>query len=360
MAYIRSANQSNFNPSTNGELVYVHGADTRKHYVPFAFQVTSPYDYHKVLLPHALISHVNPMSFSETFTKKVERIQTRGGFVEQHWGDDLTEISVDQSTGAFINLNTGLSSVLRQRTIAWDRYRDLYDLYRNNGSVYDPFGNIVLQGWILIMFDRGTYVGTFRTFSVEETDDSPFAFKVSWTFKVEHVIQMIPVDISRTPISGRGATIQNMGGKIINITDQGASYLGQQAQQKADENNKVLEASAREFSDKQTKELSQSLEGYLKSTPTVREKSLTHKIPIMEGDNLDRAFSKTQQEMLLNDALSSTAKDEASKISPEQAKELSKVIGSRTSSKERAPKIPIKSEDNPGLGSDFLKALLES
>lgn len=193
MAYIRSANPSNFSEVTDGTPVYLHGADTRKHYVPLAFQVTSPYDFSKVLLPHALVSHVNPMSFGETFNKKVERIQTRGGFVEQHWGDDLTEISADQSTGAFINLYTGLSSVLRQRTIAWDRYRDLYDLYRNNGSVYDPYGNVVLQGWVMLMFDRGTYLGTFRSFSVEETDDSPFAFKLNWNFKVEHTIQQIPI-----------------------------------------------------------------------------------------------------------------------------------------------------------------------
>jgi hypothetical protein len=219
MGYIRSANPSNFAPITNGTPVYLHGADTRKHYIPLAFQVTSPYDYQKVLLPHALIAHVNPMSFAETFTKKVERLQTRGGFVEQHWGDELTEISVDQSTGAFVNLYTGLSSILRQRTIAWDRYRDLYDLYRNNGSVYDPFGNIVLQGWIMLMFDRGTYTGTFRNFSVEETDDSPFAFKISWTFKVEHTIQQIPYNTSNAYPKGN-PIIQSRKGTKVDVTSQ--------------------------------------------------------------------------------------------------------------------------------------------
>lgn len=202
MAYIRSANQSNFPPlSAPGLPNYAHSADSRKGYLPLAFQVTSPYDETKALLPHALVSHVNPASISESFNKKIERIQTRGGFVEQHWGDDLTDISVDQSTGAFINLYTGLSSVLRQRTIAWDRYRDLYDLYRNNGSVYDPFGNIVLQGWVMLMYDRGTYLGTFRTFSVEETEEAPFVFKLSWTFKVEKTIQKLPQSTLLSPIT---------------------------------------------------------------------------------------------------------------------------------------------------------------
>lgn len=194
MPYIRSANISNFEPlqKPGPQANYKHGAEGRRGYIPLAFQVTSPYDKLTAMMPHALISHVNPSSFAETFNKKIERIQTRGGFVEQHWGDDLGEISVDQSTGAFINIVNGLTSVLRHRTIAWDRFRDLYDLYRNNGSVYDPFGNIVLQGYIMLMYDRGTYIGYFRSFSVEETDESPFAFKVSWAFKVVDTIYQIP------------------------------------------------------------------------------------------------------------------------------------------------------------------------
>jgi hypothetical protein len=49
------------------------------------------------------------------------------------------------------------------------------------------------------MYDRGTYVGTFRNFSVEETDDSPFAFKLSWTFKVERIIHQIPQNSQMVP-----------------------------------------------------------------------------------------------------------------------------------------------------------------
>lgn len=209
MAFIRSANQSRFTRLPGPGLpAYEHSADTRRNFLPLAFQVTSPYDQTKALVPHTLVSHVNPQNFAESFNKKIERFQTRGGFVEQHWGDDLTEISVDQSTGAFINITTGLSSVLRQRTIAWDRYRDLYDLYRNNGSVYDPFGSVVLQGWIMLMYDRGLYIGTFRNFSVEETDETPFMFRLAWTFKVEKTIQAIPIGtraIGVTDINSGGA-----------------------------------------------------------------------------------------------------------------------------------------------------------
>jgi hypothetical protein len=180
----------------SSEDAYVHPASTRRGAIPLAFQVTSPFNRNVLLLPHALVMHVNPASLQETFTQKIERMQTRGGFVEQHWGSELTDISADGSTGAFMNIYTGLTSVLRQKTIAWDRYRDLRDLFDNNGSVHDPFGNIVLQGQILLMYDRGNYLGTFRTFETEETDDSPFAFHLNWSFKVEKTLLAMSSQIS--------------------------------------------------------------------------------------------------------------------------------------------------------------------
>lgn len=177
-------------PSTTPN--YSHGVDSRREFVPVAFQITSPFNNRKALLPHALVLHVNPESLAEKQQKKVERFATRGGFVEQHWPDELAEISADGSTGAFMNIYTGLASVHRQKTIAWDRYRDLQDLYRNNGSVYDPYGNIVLQGNVMLMFDRATYIGYFHDFRVEETEDKPYSFKISWTFKIEETILKIP------------------------------------------------------------------------------------------------------------------------------------------------------------------------
>ena len=187
------------------ETNYIHPLTGRKnHPIPVAFQVTSPFNRLRVLLPHTLVMHVNPTSLQETHTQKVERFQTRGGWQEQHWGQDLTEVSADASTGAFMNIYTGLSSVVRQRTIAWDRYRDLHDLYLHNGSVYDPFGNIVLQGYVMLLYDRGTYLGTFRSFEVEETADSPFAFKITWSFKIEHTISSVHFSISDAAANLRG------------------------------------------------------------------------------------------------------------------------------------------------------------
>jgi len=203
--HLRSATVDNFQainqPTDVAAAGGSHPAETRRGGIPLSFQVTSPFDRRKALLPHALVMHVNPTSLNETHAKKKEVLQTRGGWVEQHWGEELDEISAEGSTGAFMNIYTGLSSVLRQQTIAWDRFRDLYDLYRNNGSVYDPFGNIVLQGNIALMYDRGLYLGYFKTFSFEENETSPFAFSLSWTFKVQQTVTKVPTSsvTSRAP-----------------------------------------------------------------------------------------------------------------------------------------------------------------
>src|ERR1700744_3087697 len=117
MARIPSANADFKAINTpSSEDAYSHPAATRKGAIPMAFQVTSPFNRSTLLMPHALVMHVNPSSFQETHTQKIERFQTRGGFVEQHWGSELTEISADASTGAFMNIYTGLTSLLRQRT----------------------------------------------------------------------------------------------------------------------------------------------------------------------------------------------------------------------------------------------------
>jgi len=93
---------------------YPHPAQKRatKGGVPIAFQITSPLNREKVLLPHALVLHINPASLNENYIQKKETFQTRGGFVEQHWGHELVDISADGSTGAFMNIFTGLSSVM--------------------------------------------------------------------------------------------------------------------------------------------------------------------------------------------------------------------------------------------------------
>jgi len=244
---------------------YVHPAEIRRGFIPMVFQITSPLNRRQVLMPHALVLHVNPLSFQETQTQKVERFQTRGGWQEQHWGSDLTELSADATTGAFMNIYTGLTSVLRQRTIAWDRYRDLVDLFHNNGSVHDPFGNIVLQGGVLLIYDRGTYMGTFRSFETQETDETPFSFKMNWSFKVEQTLLLVPTSLrdpgQRVPSFQEQNTLPSLRAeekpldrpaeieRLNEINRERAHYLNEEKKQEIEESQTRIEAENQRLAD---------------------------------------------------------------------------------------------------------------
>lgn len=160
---------------------------------PVVLDVLGP-DWETSLLPDDLkmVLHVNPSSMSISHTRLVERIQTRGGFVEQHWGDAASEITFEQATGGFMRLYVGLTALTnpayggtRRETIAYDKFLDMLALYQSNGSIYDTNGNIVLQGILKLTFDGGIYRGWFSSFSVSEAADKPYQFAISATFAVQ-------------------------------------------------------------------------------------------------------------------------------------------------------------------------------
>jgi hypothetical protein len=163
---------------------------------PVVFDILGP-DGETSLLPDSLklVLHVNPSSMKIAYTKTIERIQTRGGWVEQHWGDATQTISFDFATGGFMRLYSGLSNITnptyggtRRETIAYDRYLDLLALFQNNASVYDLKGEIVFQGRIKITFDGGIYLGWFNSFTVEESAEKPFQFSLTAAFDVDQEI----------------------------------------------------------------------------------------------------------------------------------------------------------------------------
>lgn len=159
---------------------------------PVVFDILGP-DWSTSILPQGMrmVLHVNPSSMSIQYNRQVDRIQTRGGFVEQHWGDSTQEISFEQATGGFMRLYTGLSNITnpayggsRRETLAYDKYLDLLALFHSNGSVYDSRGNVVMQGILKCTFDGGVYLGWFNSFSVTESADKPYQFTLSSSFTV--------------------------------------------------------------------------------------------------------------------------------------------------------------------------------
>lgn len=165
---------------------------------PVVFDILAP-DYQTSILPPALrmVLHVNPNSMTVNYEKMVERIQTKGGFVEQHWGEGARSIDFLAATGGFKRLYTGLSNVTgggidtlgtRRETIAYDKFLDLLALFHNNGSIYDQTGQIVFQGVVKITFDGGIYLGWFSNFVVSEEAPKPYQFSLTTSFTIQREI----------------------------------------------------------------------------------------------------------------------------------------------------------------------------
>lgn len=163
---------------------------------PVIFDILAP-DRSTSILPDdlKLVLHTNPSSMKISYTKIVERIQTRGGWVEQHWGDATQSISFELTTGGFMRLYSGLSHITnpayggtRRETIAYDKYLDLLALFYNNGTVWDERGDPVFQGIIKCTFDEGVYLGWFDSFSVQESAEKPYQFSISAGFTVDREV----------------------------------------------------------------------------------------------------------------------------------------------------------------------------
>lgn len=164
---------------------------------PVVFDILGP-DRETSILPESLklVLHVNPSSMSFQYSMVIERIQTLGGWVEQHWGSAVDTISFEQATGGFMRLFSGLSNVTdgpgsldlggsRRETIAYDKFLDLLALFHNNARIYGLDNKIAFQGIIKISFDGQSWFGWFNDFSWTESAEKPYQFDVTTSFSVD-------------------------------------------------------------------------------------------------------------------------------------------------------------------------------
>lgn len=158
---------------------------------PLIFDILSPSG--ESLLPDELklVLMINPTSFAPSYQKVISRIQTKGGYVEQHWGEGNRTLSLSAVSGGFMRLYTGLigatspnAGATRRETLAYDRVLDLLALFQNNGSVYDENGQIVLQGKLKIIFDDQIYYGWMNDFQFEDSADRPYMVNVTTSFTI--------------------------------------------------------------------------------------------------------------------------------------------------------------------------------
>jgi hypothetical protein len=158
--------------------------------VPVLFTITGPTG--AILVPESLVLNVNPTQIAYTFVKKKELLQTRGGWVEQYFADEIDEVAGDITSGAFMNIQEGLAKQDPFRTLAYDRMLDFVELYKNNGCIYDIAGKPVFRGSVSMVCDIGVLFGYFTDLNLVLSEDAPALMSGDFRFKVEHPIWVAP------------------------------------------------------------------------------------------------------------------------------------------------------------------------
>lgn len=132
-----------------------------------------------------LYMQINPQNMQIAYAKKINRTQTFAAFVEEYWGDDLDTITCSNTTGGFLSEEVGLTNIRKTETAAYSKFKEILDLYRNNGSVYDSMGRVVKRGAVVLYYHPSIYQGYFESFDYTESADMPFRFTFNFVFKVE-------------------------------------------------------------------------------------------------------------------------------------------------------------------------------
>lgn len=140
-----------------------------------------------------LFMYINPTSFSQSREHIVsDGNKVREGFSIEFWGQQQMSISASGSVGAFYVNSTdalgrksgGLAVGAREGSYAYQQFLSLYQIYRNNGYVYNTSKKIALVGAVSIFYDGVIYTGSFNSFSITHDEDNPFTLSYNFDFTV--------------------------------------------------------------------------------------------------------------------------------------------------------------------------------
>jgi hypothetical protein len=143
---------------------------------------------------------VNPQSFRVQANKHIaDGSWSRSGPIIEHWGEDQDKIEGSGKVAAFYSMDAlnangpGLTRTARQFSASYQNLLSLWLLYKNNGGVWfpDPLSpkgakvkNLSVVGSVYLYYDDILYIGSFDTFSLTESETTPFSLEYSFSFTV--------------------------------------------------------------------------------------------------------------------------------------------------------------------------------
>jgi len=171
--------------SLPGSAISALGAQSSKDTLTTAFRPKR-----RALIP-PLMMLVNPADFTVSGTKVINESFAKGGWVVEHWGEELDSITVNGRTGGFYVGNflfeekAGLTRLQAQNSAAYQNLMALYLIYKNNGYNYEKQFDrrrINSIGNIRLYYDWTVYFGSFRNFRLIENAEKPFQFLYNFEF----------------------------------------------------------------------------------------------------------------------------------------------------------------------------------
>ena len=163
---------------------------------------------------------MSPSTLTMNSVKLINRGQTLAGWVEEHWGDDLDQVTFSGKSLSFVAEVAGRRTLLvdsRADSAAYLEMQALIDIYKTNGLVlYDadppdgqerkfygyansskpqrviaahPMRGMVKERfYVRITFDFVTVIGYFESFELVERAETPYAAEYNLSFKAEQTI----------------------------------------------------------------------------------------------------------------------------------------------------------------------------
>lgn len=173
---------------------------------------------------------INPGSMAISYTG-IQSYQDRGreGFIFQRWGENQPTIKFSGQTGAFIageapssganfanasiqafrdfgetSTPTGVQFASKRNSAAFQNFQSLYQIYRNNGYIYDRVGNSEANlaiGAVAIDYDQWTYIGHIESFEYAYDTTQIHAIEWSMEFVVDVMFDNAQTPTTVTPLN---------------------------------------------------------------------------------------------------------------------------------------------------------------
>lgn len=148
-----------------------------------------------------LIMYTNFTEFSIAYEQILsDGNKGRDGFIVEHWGLQQPRFNASGHIGATYIHKTdelgraagGVTRALRRGSAAYQSFMSLFQIYKNNGAIYNSHNRIATLGSVKIFYDNTIYTGSFETISVTETEDKPFDLSFAFSFVIRFIDKISP------------------------------------------------------------------------------------------------------------------------------------------------------------------------